>query len=106
ISGALSAVSATSNWRTLWSNMQSNPTNAQAALSAFGNISGFLSMVSASARQPTGTSQAVSAAAFPGCVTLSASGQSGSATFSDCTAGGVTLRGTASKEGDSYSASL
>jgi hypothetical protein len=105
ISGALSAVTATSHLRTLWSSMQSNATTAQQALGEFGNITGFLRMLQAPARPPAGLTVG-SAAAFPGCVSLTASATGATATFDSCTAGGVTLSGQLTKDGDTYSANL
>jgi hypothetical protein len=105
VSGALSAVTATSNLRGLWASGSSNATTASQALAGFGNIFGFLRMLSSRAQAPQSLGVAQGAAAFPGCVTVTLTPTGGSATFTDCTAGGVSLNGTVSKDGDHYTAS-
>jgi hypothetical protein len=101
----LGAVSSAAHLRTLWATMQGNPTQAQAALTQFSNVAGFLVMLSTPSGQPT-TSSAAQPASFPGCVSLAGTALAGTATLSDCSGSGVTASGTITKNEDTYGANL
>ncbi len=106
VSGAIDAVSAIASFRPLWSAMTTDPANARSALAQLANVRAFLSILSTPAGQSSTTAQTEQAAEFPGCVSVTASQTGGTASFNNCTSGGVTLGGSASKDGDNYTANL
>jgi hypothetical protein len=103
--GALQAVSSASGVRTLWENL-GNMAQAQQALSRIGNFGGFLALLATPSRPPSAAGYLEQAESFPGCVSGTTNGTNGSATFNNCTSGSATLNGSASKNGDTYTANL
>lgn len=103
--GALQVVSSASGLRILWENL-GNMAQAEQALGRIGNFSGFLALVGTPSRPPSAAGYLVQAGSFPGCVSGTTSGTNGSATFNNCTSGSATLNGSASRNGDTYTASL
>jgi hypothetical protein len=103
--GALAAVSSAAHLRILWGTMQSTASEAQAALTQFTNVAGFLVMLSTPSERPA-TSSATQPVSFPDCVVHSGSGQAQTATLTDCSGTGVTVNGTLTRSGDTYRTDL